>query len=47
MGVKRGPVIVTGANSGIGLASALRFAARGWETWGTAQVAGFMLLNHV
>lgn len=37
MGAKRGPVIVTGANSGIGLASALRFAARGWETWGTVR----------
>mgnify|MGYP003547308779 CR=1 FL=1 len=30
-------MIVTGANSGIGLASALRFAARGWETWGTVR----------
>ncbi len=33
----RGPVIVTGANSGIGLASVLRFATRGWETWGTVR----------
>lgn len=32
-----GPVLVTGANSGIGLASVLRFAARGWETWGTVR----------
>jgi NAD(P)-dependent dehydrogenase (short-subunit alcohol dehydrogenase family) len=37
MGARRGPVIVTGANSGIGLASVLRFAARGWETWGTVR----------
>ena len=32
-----GPVIVTGANSGIGLASVLRFASRGFETWGTVR----------
>ncbi len=32
-----GPVLVTGANSGIGLASVLRFAARGWETYGTVR----------
>ena len=32
-----GPVLVTGANSGIGLASVLRFAARGWKTWGTVR----------
>ena len=32
-----GPVIVTGANSGIGLASVLRFASRGWYTWGTVR----------
>ncbi len=37
MAARRGPVIVTGANSGIGLASALRFASRGWETWGTVR----------
>jgi len=37
MGARRGPVLVTGANSGIGLASALRFASRGWETWGTVR----------
>jgi NAD(P)-dependent dehydrogenase (short-subunit alcohol dehydrogenase family) len=32
-----GPVLVTGANSGIGLASTLRFAAKGWEAWGTVR----------
>jgi NAD(P)-dependent dehydrogenase (short-subunit alcohol dehydrogenase family) len=32
-----GPVLVTGANSGIGLASTLRFAQRGWEAWGTVR----------
>jgi NAD(P)-dependent dehydrogenase (short-subunit alcohol dehydrogenase family) len=32
-----GPVLVTGANSGFGLASVLRLAARGWETWGTVR----------
>lgn len=32
-----GPVLVTGANSGIGLASVLQFAARGWEVWGTVR----------
>ena len=37
MAAHRGPVIVTGANSGIGLASVLRFASRGWETWGTVR----------
>src|SRR3954451_6983805 len=34
-----GPVLVTGANSGIGLASTLRFADRGWDTWGTVRSA--------
>jgi NAD(P)-dependent dehydrogenase (short-subunit alcohol dehydrogenase family) len=32
-----GPVLVTGANSGIGLASTLRFAARGWDAFGTVR----------
>ena len=32
-----GPVLVTGANSGIGLASVLRFATHGWQTWGTVR----------
>jgi len=31
--------MVTGANSGIGLASTLRFAKRGWDTWGTVRSA--------
>jgi len=36
--VKRpGPVLVTGANSGFGLATVLRLASRGWETWGTVR----------
>lgn len=37
MPTRPGPVLVTGANSGIGLATTLRFAARGWETWGTVR----------
>ena len=37
MGDRPGPVLVTGANSGIGLASTLRFADRGWDTWGTVR----------
>lgn len=39
MATKLGPVLVTGANSGIGLASVLHFAARGWDTWGTVRSA--------
>lgn len=34
---KEGPVLVTGANSGFGLAASLRFAQRGWDTWGTVR----------
>jgi len=34
-----GPLLVTGANSGIGLASVLRLAGRGWHVWGTARSA--------
>jgi NAD(P)-dependent dehydrogenase (short-subunit alcohol dehydrogenase family) len=37
MAAKPGPVLVTGANSGIGLATTLRLAGRGWETWGTVR----------
>jgi len=37
MAAHPGPVIVTGANSGIGLASVLRFASRGWDTFGTVR----------
>jgi NAD(P)-dependent dehydrogenase (short-subunit alcohol dehydrogenase family) len=33
----RGDVLVTGANSGIGLAALLRFADRGWDAWGTVR----------
>ena len=40
MADRPGPVLVTGANSGIGLASTLRFAGRGWETWGTVRSEG-------
>jgi NAD(P)-dependent dehydrogenase (short-subunit alcohol dehydrogenase family) len=34
---KPGPVLVTGANSGIGLASVLLLAQRGWEVHGTVR----------
>lgn len=34
---KPGPVLITGANSGIGLAATLLLARRGWETWGTVR----------
>lgn len=37
MADRPGPVLVTGANSGFGLASVLRFAGRGWDTWGTVR----------
>jgi NAD(P)-dependent dehydrogenase (short-subunit alcohol dehydrogenase family) len=30
-------VLVTGANSGFGLAATLRFASRGWDAWGTVR----------
>jgi NAD(P)-dependent dehydrogenase (short-subunit alcohol dehydrogenase family) len=40
MAAKRpGPVLVTGANSGIGLASVLRLAQRGWDVHGTVRSA--------
>ena len=39
MGDRPGPVLVTGANTGIGPASTLRFADRGWDTWGTVRSA--------
>ncbi len=32
-----GPILVTGANSGFGLATSLRLAERGWTVWGTAR----------
>ena len=37
MADKPGPVLVTGANSGIGLATTMLLARRGWETWGTVR----------
>jgi NAD(P)-dependent dehydrogenase (short-subunit alcohol dehydrogenase family) len=36
---KPGPVLMTGANSGIGLASTLRLAKRGWTVHGTVRSA--------
>ena len=36
-GKKPGPVLVTGANSGIGLAAVLHLAQRGWEVHGTVR----------
>jgi len=37
MSKRPGPVLVTGANSGFGLATVLRLASRGWEAWGTVR----------
>ncbi len=37
MADRPGPVLVTGANSGIGLATTLRFASRDWDVWGTVR----------
>lgn len=37
MADRPGAVLVTGANSGIGLVSAVLLARRGWETWGTVR----------
>ncbi|MET0457914.1 MAG: SDR family NAD(P)-dependent oxidoreductase [Ilumatobacteraceae bacterium] len=37
MAERPGPVLITGANSGIGLSTALRLAGRGWDTWGTVR----------
>ena len=37
MADKPGPVLVTGANSGIGLATTVLLAKRGWQTWGTVR----------
>jgi NAD(P)-dependent dehydrogenase (short-subunit alcohol dehydrogenase family) len=34
-----GPVLITGANSGIGLSAVLRLASRGWDVWGTVRSA--------
>jgi NAD(P)-dependent dehydrogenase (short-subunit alcohol dehydrogenase family) len=35
--VRPGPVLVTGANSGIGLETTLCLAERGWRVWGTVR----------
>ena len=37
MAERPGPVLVTVANSGIGLATAVLLARRGWDTWGTVR----------
>lgn len=37
MGARPGPVLVTGANSGIGLVTAVHLAGRGWPVWGTVR----------
>ena len=37
MADKPGAVLVTGANSGIGLVTSVMLARRGWETWGTVR----------
>jgi NAD(P)-dependent dehydrogenase (short-subunit alcohol dehydrogenase family) len=37
MAERPGPVLVTGANSGIGLESVLRLASRGWHVWGSVR----------
>ncbi len=38
-GAKPGPVLVTGANSGLGLAATLALADHGWRTYGTVRSA--------
>jgi NAD(P)-dependent dehydrogenase (short-subunit alcohol dehydrogenase family) len=39
MAERPGPVLVTGGNSGIGLAAVLRLAGRGWDVWATVRGA--------
>jgi NAD(P)-dependent dehydrogenase (short-subunit alcohol dehydrogenase family) len=39
MAERPGPVLITGGNSGIGLAAVLRLAGRGWDVWGTVRSA--------